>query len=381
MNTATFDSIIPYIKDDFVRIGIKGSDKSIDNNIFVGYVTDCNPGNDGVYSVECIEQSDLLYRSIAIAPGDLIFRPRIIIRTPDGNNSDYTIGRMVTAILSYFVGKTDWTPGTGISRSRTLDSNSSVVDVSGLTTVPGMDDIKIDTQVLSGISVGKALTAFLCSQCGLYVWYDYRNAGLLEYGFMRDKITIDPTTEVIEHNYLVSSGTEDHNIEGVVIVNVDGSHIGTAGLVTAGSNIVMYQLASDKLDTTLDMMAAKILEYNTGSNTRTYKLTFPAGTVRFREGDWFDGIGDATVSGGETAWMEYKSGEDFDPINDSADSVWQIKEMTITNTGTEVIVGSSFYSILDVYKDKITKVRDGIPAPVDSYTVSTKEIIVGGSLE
>jgi hypothetical protein len=48
--------------------------------------------------------------------------------------------------------------------------------------------------------------------------------------------------------------------------------------------------------------------------------------------------------------------------------VWQIKEMTITEQKTEVIVGSSFFSVFDIYQDALKRC-DGVPA-----TTENKEI-------
>ena len=112
----------------------------------------------------------------------------------------------------------------------------------------------------------------------------------------------------------------------------------------------------------------------TGVQTCALPICFPvtiAGTVRFRDGDVFTGLGDSTV----TPMLEYRAGIDIDPTKDPSDSCWQIREMVITDTYTECTVGSTYFSIFDIYRTALKR-YDGCPAPTETKDIETNLCIV-----
>ena len=132
---------------------------------------------------------------------------------------------------------------------------------------------------------------------------------------------------------------------------------------------IQYKFDSDMNNIMLNSMAAKIHK-DLQVNRNTYKVKFPAGTVKFKDGDVFTGLGDSTISPA----MPYKDNVDYDPLTDPSDAVWQINEMTITNEYTEVLVGPSYFSVFDLYKTKLNKVTIGATIPTDDHSISTNEV-------
>ena len=374
-NTAIFSCYTNIWRDSIVKIHLKGATKEEDRNVFWGIVSDCTGDKDsGMFDITCKEICDLMYRGLCSDPdgGWLAFLcPRVVIPTPL-NGEDYTIGRMVKEMLKTYYEKKDgyfWEPGEGFTES---GFNTSI-------NLPGRDDVKLSTQVISGISIGKAVNDFLCNQCGMYLWYNYRNAGRLEYGFIRQPITLDLSREYIVKTIMIDTNQDDMKLDGV-IVYVPGSDVsGFAGECGAGKNVAIYTYDDSKIDTSLTAIAERILRLNgIGNVMSSYRVQFPAGTVRFCEGDYFRGLGDQTIQRQENGInMEWRAGDEVNPLQDPSDSAWQIKEMIITNTYTEVIVGTSYYSVLDIYKDSLQRTTTGIIAPVESTTVELKEVIVG----
>lgn len=379
-NTASFDYRYNIVKDSIIKIHKKGGTKKEDRDIFYGLVRDSTANTDGSYTVNCLEICDLLYRGVCTDPDDALFaflNPRAVIPTPR-NGVKYKIGGMVYQMIKrYYVAREGfemWKPGDGICRA------GGLVDSEKL---PGRE-VDIGDQVLSGLSVGKGITNFLYSQCGFYVWYDYTNNGALEYGFIRDPINIDSKKEYIEHTTLVESMEEDMKPDGVIVTCTDSSgntYSQGAGSFGPSKHIALYIMSDTKYSSCMEAIAQGILELNNMKGRETFNVRFPAGTVRFKEGDYFQGLGDQTIFVGENkASMVYREGADADPLTKPDDSAWQIKEMTITNEYTEVLVGASFYSVTDIYRDCLNRCTDGIPAPIDDVTIRTREIRIGTNI-
>jgi len=377
-NTARFSCDSNIFKNSYIIVKLANAIKDSEKYIFIGIVTECEPNKDsGTYFVTCKEICELLYRGVCVDPagGWLAFlNPRVVIPTPV-NGYDYKICDMLAQmLLGYYDAKEGYEyfkPGLGIDRS----------GLGQEVTLPGRPNTKISTQVLSGVSVGKGITDFMYLQCGFYIWYDYENKGALEYGFIRDRIHLDLTKEYIEKTVLKTSEEDEYVPDGVMVCDTTGI-VGTAGECGKGKNIIVYSYNDTKIDTSLGAIAAGILEMNQFIGKQSYVVTFPAGTVRFKEGDYFSGLGDQTMSiKGNEVNMEWRSGDDADPLAKPDDSSWQIKELTITEKGTDVVVGPSYYSVLDIYKSTLSKTTSGIPAPTEDHVEELNEVIIGGSDE
>lgn len=126
-------------------------------------------------------------------------------------------------------------------------------------------------------------------------------------------------------------------------------------------------------DLQLQTMAKRILEQSRYSRN-TYKVKFPAGTVRFEDGDVFSCLGDATIS----PEMPCRSGTDPDPTENPGDSLWQIKAITITDKYTECLIGSSFFSIFDIYKNQLKRVSQA-PVLTEMKNVETHPRVIAPS--
>jgi hypothetical protein len=375
LNNARFDCEHKILKDSVVKIRLRGSADNNSANIFWGVVDECesNP-RDGAYTIRCKEIGDLLYRNIVgdplanlVAGSDLFKNLRVIIPNKKGID-DISIQEMVQAMLNTYYkaqAKYAWSPGTGVCRAPPLG---------GHTTLPGRDDIQIGTQVISGSSVGTALTNFLYHECGFYTWYNYEN-GKFEYGFIRDKITLDLSKEIILKSSMIDDNQEDVKPDYVVVWDPDVKYKAIYGTYGIDKQGIQYVLRDAREFTSASALAKKIYDYCNLPNKSSYNVEFPAGTTRFKEGDYFSGLGDQTLSGGEN--MEWRGGTDANPMEEPGDSVWHIKEIIISEEGTTVEVGTSFYSVLDIYKDSLSRRRDGIPAPTTTSTQKTETVRVG----
>ena len=178
----------------------------------------------------------------------------------------------------------------------------------------------LHSQLLSGNTVYKALTRFVEEECGMYIWFDNNN-GKLEYGFLRNQVTIDPTKDVILTTNESSGYSEDFVPDNVQVVDNVGNPQCYPNPPVSGSTI-QYRYSSDLNDQMMGEMAERIYKDLHIDDRKTYKVKFPAGTVKFKDGDVFTGLGDSTISPA----MEYKDNVDYDPLTDPSDAVWQIKD-------------------------------------------------------
>lgn len=379
-NTARFDSTTPIKKDTLVKIHIRRASRKEDKDVFYGVVIDSNINQDKLYTTNCKEIMDLMYRNVCTDPqgGFLAFlNPRVVIPTPL-NGEDYTIARMVKEMIqTYYVRRPEfkiWKPGNGIDKTNSLGSKIYLPgrEPNPVTKKGG---VKLSTQVLSSMSIGTGLTNFLYHQCGFYTWVNYET-GFFEYGFIRDKVLIDITREIIIKTTLVDDNQDDMIADGVIVFEPNAEYLGYDGEIGPDKNILVYQLNDNKNDISLSAMAHRILEYNKIEHKESYDVEFPAGVVRFREGDVFKGIGDQTLSWDQK--MEWRDGNDANPLEDPADSAWQVKEVTITNNSTIVRVGTSYYSVLDIYKSSLQRCTNGVPAAVEDCVIKCEDRIVGG---
>lgn len=368
INTARFsiaNSTNLIDKDDTVKIYRKNA---YDVIAFNGYVINVINNKDNTFTYECKELGNLLYEMPIIKSTGGIFKSRIIIHNPTDPYGNLTIQDFVNAMMSFYTHHPNvtYTPGSGICRAGNLSTSQ---------TIPGKDNTYLPATVISGKSIGKALNDFLENTCGFSVWYN-RNTGAVEYGFIRDAITLNITSEYI----MSTEKLEDENAIPykpyvVEVWNADASGKGyypKSGLTEGTFNIMRFKLSSNNFSGTLDAFAERIYT-DAQLNTDIFRVTFPPGTVRFKEGDYFKGLGDQTI----TYPMEYKTGNDANPLETPGDSVWRITDVIITENSTEVIVGPSYYSIFDIYHTSLSTI-DGVPTTTETITEKTGTFVTQG---
>lgn len=380
--TAVFDHTEKLEKDTALKIHLRKASVVTNMNIFYGLVTDCDISSNGLYTIRCIGIRDLLNRNVCANPDGGIFAflsPRVVLPTPY-NGKDMKIGQIVKELLSVYykphANFSFWKPGNGYCTAKNGSTNLEESEyLPGREPVEGGSaGVKLSTQVLSSMSVGTALTNFLYHQCGFYTWIDY-DTGYFGYGFIRNKLHLDITKEIILQSRVVGDTLENTKPDGVIVWDSSAEYLGYDGDIGPDKHVLVYMMDDTKNDIALGSIAHRIMELNSIENQNSYEVDFPAGTVRFKEGDYFDGLGDQTLPRDEA--MDWRGGEDADPLFMPDDSVWQIKELTITNKKTTVRIGSSFYSVLDIYKSSLRKMDNGVPMPTKQVQIYTEEIFTG----
>ena len=344
-----------YEKEDILKIYC---DTDESNAVFYGIVTNVSNSSNSAIQYECTEIGTLLYRKPCAKLGAGIFKPRIRIPNPY-KGVQLTLQQIIGTILKFYQDSPikGYNPGSGNDKTGKWGASPWL---------PGReDDAYLPPQILSGFTVGKALDNVLNEQCGLHTWFD-NNTGHLEYGFYRNIVAIDPATDYIIYSEQIQSLAEEYQADGVILM--DNSAINPTRY-PPGSNTgtyIQYQFSSDLTNEQLLSIARRIYNDIRLANRDTFKVKFPAGTVKFRDGDVFDGLGDSTV----TPILPYRGGVDQDPTEDPSDSCWQIREMVITDTYTVCTVGSTYFSIFDIYRTALKR-YDGCPAPTETKDTET----------
>ena len=344
-----------YEKEDILKIYC---DTDESNAVFYGIVTNVSNSSNSAIQYECTEIGTLLYRKPCAKLGAGIFKPRIRIPNPY-KGVQLTLQQIIGTILKFYQDSPikGYNPGSGNDKTGKWGASPWL---------PGReDDAYLPPQILSGFTVGKALDNVLNEQCGLHTWFD-NNTGHLEYGFYRNIVTIDPATDYIIYSEQIQSLAEEYQADGVILMDNSANN---PTRYPAGSNTgtyIQYQFSSDLTNEQLSSVARRIYNDIRLANRDTFKVKFPAGTVKFRDGDVFSGLGDSTV----TPRLPYRGGVDQDPTEDPSDSCWQIREMVITDTYTECTVGSTYFSIFDIYRTALKR-YDGCPAPTETKDTET----------
>ena len=344
-----------YEKEDILKIYC---DTDESNAVFYGIVTNVSNSSNSAIQYECTEIGTLLYRKPCAKLGAGIFKPRIRIPNPY-KGVQLTLQQIIGTILKFYQDSPikGYNPGSGNDKTGKWGASPWL---------PGReDDAYLPPQILSGFTVGKALDNVLNEQCGLHTWFD-NNTGHLEYGFYRNIVTIDPATDYIIYSEQIQSLAEEYQADGVILMDNSANN---PTRYPAGSNTgtyIQYQFSSDLTNEQLSSIAKRIYNDIRLANRDTFKVKFPAGTVKFRDGDVFSGLGDSTV----TPILPYRGGVDQDPTEDPSDSCWQIREMVITDTYTECTVGSTYFSIFDIYRTALKR-YDGCPAPTETNDSET----------
>lgn len=366
LNTAKF-STVGQVLNKYNEIKIFPTNGGIVLPAFHGYVKSVITEK-GITSYECNEMGGCIYDIAIKNPTSGLFKPRVMIRNPLQVGSYLTIQQITTKILSFFISHSkfpNYNVGEGIDRS-TLGKT---------TKVPGRN-IYLPSQIMSGMTVGKAIANFLENDCGFHTWFRPEDSRL-EYGFIRDKITIDPKTEYITSSSKIS---DDYSLnisaDVVCVFNSDGrgSAYPTQFATNASPTVLYYRINTNQMDQKLSAFAQKIYE-DSNVDKSSYRVRFPPGIIRFKEGDVFAGLGDQTTD----PVMPYRTGEDANVMTNPGDSVWQVKDVRLTETYTECIVGPTYYSIFDIYKSALQKV-DGSPALSESLDWESPNVTVGKTI-
>jgi len=363
INSAIFSTVSNRLfKDDIVKIYKRGDTSTI---AFHGYVKNVINNRNGTYTYECKEIGYCMYEMPVIRAKGGIFKSRIIIHNPTEGHGKLKIKDFIKAIMGFYTDhpRITYEPGTPVCRAGSLYDSE---------VIPGKD-IDLPSMIISGKTIGKALDDFVENTCGFNLWFNRIN-GTPEYGFIRDAISVDPTKEFI----LSTEKVEDDNAlayapDVVVVWNADAT---AKGIYPKNSNynvgkitVMNFRLSSNIYHGSLDAFAERIYR-DAHVTTDIFRVKFPPGTVRFKEGDYFSGLGDQTVK----YKMTYKSGSDANPLEDPTDSVWKITDVVITESGTDVIVGPSYFSIFDIYKTSLST-SDGVPTVSENITETTGSYI------
>jgi hypothetical protein len=304
LNTATFTTVIPIPTDTSVILTCNGTE------VFEGMATSMTQMSDARYDIEITEYAKKLYNEYCFSPAVKgLFMPNIIIHNYDSNtDTKLTIGEYIHAICDDFNHSTiTLTP---------VDEDG----INSMTEIPGMG-LPLPDVTISHQSIGTTLRKFIVDTLGLSLWYEYISATSFEvhYGTARDTIHLNLATEFIVNN---NSSEEAIKIPiiGVYIKNEDDTKHGYAGDYVTGP-CIMREIEGSFSENELNAMASVMLaEY--ALPRLTYDVEFLPGTIRFKECDIFDGIGDQTLD--DPFKMTYKT--DADP--------WRIKSVKITDKNT-----------------------------------------------
>jgi hypothetical protein len=360
INTASFSTITStYTKGDIIHIYCSTDEG---NAVFFGIVNEVKSGNK-IVNYDCIEIGDLMSRVAVSKSTSGLFKPKVMIKNKlDDGKTKRPLSSFISTILKFYsINPVSSFNNFGVGVDKTGYGNS--------TDIPGHKGVQIPTQMLSVMSVFKALNRVVEDQCGLRTWY-HNNTGALEYGYWRNVYNIDVTKDIIIANEQTYGYSEDFKPNNVIVVDNSGRPSCYPATPVAGTTL-KYQYTSDMNDNMIGTLAMQIYTDLNIDDRSVYKVKFPPGCIKMREGDKFSGLGDQTI----TPVMIWRDGSDDDPLVDPTDTSWQIKELTITETYTEVVVGPSYFSVFDLYKDAIKKISEA-PVQTDTKSVYTSTAVV-----
>ena len=311
LNIATFTTAVPMPIDTNISLTCNGEEA------FAGLVSSMTQMSDAKYDIEISEYAKILYSIYCFSPAVKgIFKPNIIIHYYDANtDTKTTIGKYLHAICD-----DDQFNHSGIALSL-YDEDG----INGTTEVPELG-LPLPDLMISHQTIGTTLRKFIVDTLGLTLWYEYTSSTefVVHYGTKRDTLTLNLNTEFIVSNQCSEEAIQTP-IAGVYLKNEDDTKHGKAGNYVAGP-CIMREIEGSFSDNELTAIATKMLaDY---ANPRlTYDVEFPPGTIRFKEGDVFDGIGDQTLDA------------PFKMTHKTTADPWQIKKVTITDKTTIATLG------------------------------------------
>lgn len=363
-NTASFTNFSMIEAGTYLYITTKEKSALKDVNApFNGFVTKCK-GKNGVYDIACEDASGLLKTIKAQAQIESGFTPNIVIRPVRSNKHRNTIKEYLGYIIA--------NGADGLNQANQAISFEDKNNLGNTTKIP-YTDIDLPVISINHMSLGGAIRKLLVDVCHLVTWYKYIPGGsnglagsiTVSYGLYRDRKVVS-NDEYIMANEMVDS-IEYPLVDCVTVLNTDVTKFATVG-DPLSKKCVTYKLDGTYNTQEMEHIAGQILNDRKIKRLQ-YKVTFPPGTgLTFKEGDYFGGLGDATL--GE-ANMPYKQGT-YTP--GATIDVWQMRRINVTSSGTDVYVGDTYRTVFDMYSDKLNEV-DGLSATTEELTASTTIVI------
>ena len=371
LSTATFYSPFSIEKGTSIRIyakNISGFDPV--NSAFIGLVKTVETiERNTIYKITLSEPADLLYNSYCqknkTSAGLIKFAVKI--RNPEQLTDTYlTIDQYLNRILEYQGSTTFITSVSESSNDVTPYSTSLYIPNSDIN---GSSGTYLPDFPMSYMTIGTALDKFIQDILGLYYWFDYSDFSSssetmkLVYGTRRDlrELVVDRTNldyMGILNNEIVEQQTI-YPVGKVLCLSKNMDVFGYYGSDTATHQAV-YVISGTFSQKELTAIATRIYNDRQKDDNTKYKITFPVTSMmKWNPGDVFTGLGDAIISPA----MSYKTNADED--------AWIITSMSISDNQIDVIVGGSYISIFDVYKDRLNK-ADGVDLPTESIDTTFK---------
>ena len=416
-NTAEFDVPATCEIQPGDIISIRCNDEVV-HGYKTGIVREIQEKNDKTKRVITVDPSILLKRIYCRHEQVGFFNNKIVIRNPDVTGHYLTLGEFATIKLTQkYLG--DWASSLPYIPPELHDNTSVYVDgvcefegYSKLSIHPLRNNEYLPSLTISELSLYESYNKLFRDICGFNIWYNAVEEGSLrchvDYGFIRTKYHTDdfPSVRIDEYqysedygmNYLTNGILIDVNKEFIVDTKrIDNNLVrepvdevivyGNTGLkgkysnpdISFPSTSVIYKVHGNFGNDELNWLAERIYT-DRRINDSTYKISFMPGCIRFKDGEFFGGesssgviqygIGDETIQ----PLMPFRHGMDYDPRNDPSDSVWQINEVIMTDTKTEITVGSSYITVFEMFKDKLTEVKKGIDLETETRTYTTGQI-------
>ncbi|HOJ95690.1 MAG TPA: hypothetical protein PK024_02475 [Methanospirillum sp.] len=231
------------------------------------------------------------------------------------------------------------------------------------------------TLMFSDISVIDACKKVICDTANLTMWIDIdltkTSPVKLEYGYTRDPIVFEPKEFFVE-NKVIDPSLVGPPVQAIKLLSNNDEIFGYADIYnndiknsfemsSTVRTIAIYRVDGNFSQQELNALSARMLYERNHQENTGYQLTFPEVIPRFKEGDYFDGLGDSTID----PPMNYKSGNDVDPATDPRDSVWKITEIEVKNNTMYVTVNSTYKTIFEMFQSKIQEVKSSNP-PIES---------------
>lgn len=350
---ATFTTVYSGIaKNKVVELYVK--QLGMDNRIYIGIITSIDSVNKGsTFRIGLQELSTQLY-NVYIKYTDKrgFFRPKIQIRNPDQDGYKMKVSEYINRILKYD------TPNKTVTSANLAPKNDTKLNG---TNIP-YTTTQLPNFPLSFMTVGTALDKFIKDICGLHYWFDYTNNSdsnrdtfPLLFGSERDIRTIDADPSSSNYMLITSNGLIGsqalYPISWVILTSRNTDVYGIAGN-KSGKYGVVYKIDGNFAQKELVAIATRILrDRQNEALSSKYKVTFPLTSMAtWNAGDVFSGLGDSTID----PVMPYRKNTDTNK--------WQIFDMNISDGSIEVVVGGTYISVFDVYRDRL-QVVDGADLP------------------
>jgi hypothetical protein len=371
LNTATFYSPYTMSKQDSIKIyakNITGFD--VTKTAFTGIVKNVETiERNTIFKITCTEYADILYNAYCQKNKTYrgLIKLAIKIRNPDQLNDGYlTIIQYLNRILEY-QGPTKFVTSVSESSNDTTPYGNSLYIPNS--DISGASGTYLPDFPMSYMTIGTAIDKFVQDILGLYYWFDYTQTSYsnmtfpLVIGTRRDLRTLVVNSTSKDYMGIISNDIVEQQtifpVGRVVCLSKNFETFGAYGSDSAGYQIV-YVITGTFNQAELTAIATRIYRDRQIDDTTKYKITFPiTSMITWNAGDVFTGLGDILVSPA----MEYRTNADSD--------AWIINTMTISDNKIEVVVGGSYISIFDVYKDRLNK-ADGVDLSTESVEVTYK---------